>query len=229
MLLIVTTSIMIISLCILLHYSQHFRCQSCNANHHRQFNTNRLKNMFTSDARSSSITRASIKTPLAEALTFRFHWCCTTNADEEFDFFPLSFLLYMIYILILSCLILFKYICEETTAFNSYYHNDTSYHIYNIYITKLTFNHIFHTSSINLSSYIDWIIYILIIFAMIWESLFGYYRYYTTISSAKFCSSLTFMDVFKHFVAYSIVYTILFIIQTQIYYFLFPFIILIYL
>ena len=60
----------------------------------------------------------------------------------------------------------------------------------------------------------------------IWESLFSFYRYYTTKISSNTCQLVSTSQVLIRFVVYIVIFVILFSFQMQIYYWIFPIIIL---
>lgn len=134
---------------------------------------------------------------------------------------------------ILSGLIIFKYVYEEIITFESYYkyHHDEGY-MNNI---SMFDGHSFddpdvfiQNTHIIISSYLDFFIYCMIPFIAIWESLFSFYRYYTTLSSSKYFYSLSLRAVFKPFSVNIVIFLILFVVQTQFYYWLFPIVFLYY-
>ena len=154
----------------------------------------------------------------------RFNWCCGIRNDEQFDFFPIAFLLYMIFMFIICAIITFKYIYDEEITIYEYNHHDETY----MSSLPLISPDITHRSRYQLSSYLDWIIYCFILISILWEALFSFYRYHTTIISARYFYAAGWFDVMKHFFAYSCILLILFICQTQFYYWSFPLVFLFY-
>ena len=95
----------------------------------------------------------------------------------------------MIFIVIISGLIIFKYVYEETIFLTQYYHHDDNFMDYIILFKHNLFSEsdkFYHLTRLNILSYLDFTIYGLIAVAMIWEMIFSYYRYYSTIVSAKY-------------------------------------------
>eukprot|EP01083_Nonionella_stella_P025326 69740_1 len=129
-------------------------------------------------------------------------------------FFPVLFALYMLLMLILSSFITLKYILNDAFI-------DTH--------PSLPFTHWRTLTSIRMSTsyiYIDYAVYALMILAMISESFFHFYRYYTIKSTAFYFYSPTVIDVLKPFSLYMSIIIIFFLLQTQLYYYLFPIVVL---
>eukprot|EP01084_Bolivina_argentea_P158846 276692_1 len=125
--------------------------------------------------------------------------CCCIVAgvnDKEFTFFPMSFLLYVIFIILL-CLI-------------SISHNIMEYIHYNQTNMALLFNY-FLTYAMLITS--------------LWEDLLAFFRYYTTAKTMNTLHTISTKAVFKMFSIYIAIFTSLFIIQIHFYYWIFPIII----
>ena len=56
----------------------------------------------------------------------------------------------------------------------------------------------------------------------IWESLFSYYRYYTTKISSNSCQLVSTSQVLFRFLIYIVIFVTLYTIQMQLYYWIFP-------
>ncbi len=139
----------------------------------------------------------------------RVNCICITKDNVDFDFFPICFLCYIFFMVSVSVLIILKLVFVDEETYTFYIPN-----IHNQTFKKVT--------KIGLSSRIDWCIYFLTLFAMIWESLFSFYRYYTTMISYKHFYSPTLIQIMQPFSIYTIIFILLFLIQTQIYYYIFP-------
>eukprot|EP01083_Nonionella_stella_P182304 655610_1 len=151
--------------------------------------------------------------------------CLSAKSDQAFGFFPIAFLLYMLLITVTSVLIICRYSVHERLTFTlSIYGN-------NLYPFTPSANTFTQTTSLHMThSYLDWSIYCLILLSMLWESLFSFYRFYSTKMLIQcLYDALTFTVVLKRFTVYAALSIVLFVIQTQLYYYLFPVLILSYL
>eukprot|EP01083_Nonionella_stella_P090607 253107_1 len=122
--------------------------------------------------------------------------CCGIILRAHFDFFPISFLLYMIMVVIASVLVIVKFMNHNSNP-----------------STRL--------SEICFASGIDLYLYCLIILLSLWDSLFSFYRYYTTRALAIYLHSIKICSVLKAFSFYIIVFIVLFMLQTRLYYYIF--------
>eukprot|EP01083_Nonionella_stella_P249170 861883_1 len=149
--------------------------------------------------------------------------CCHTKhypqRRQNVSFFPVSFALYMALILILTSLTILKYTLDETRIVY------ISFHPLLQFTNKFSHIHWRAFTSVQMSisyRYIDYAIYALMIVAMIWESFFYFYRYYTTKITTFYLHSPTLIEVLKPFSFYCTIIVSLFVLQTQLYYYLFP-------
>eukprot|EP01083_Nonionella_stella_P165984 553645_1 len=125
-------------------------------------------------------------------------FCCVTISSvdgEEFDFFPISFFLYLSLLILTHILILLVCLFNRT---------------------------LFKSHPINFMHYP--LIYIMLILS-IWVSLFSFYRYYTTLVSIVHLTSVSTRDLFQRFSLYAAVFAVLFVIQIHVLYWLFPLVI----
>lgn len=172
---------------------------------------------------------------------------CIIPVDEEnFDFFPVSFVSYLIFIIIITGFILYKLL--EIEVYNNHYSSYTELDCINNMISTLISKYKTTESflTFNLSHYnvkyenimdynkddmfkshvIDWIIMYCMIILSLWDSLFSFYRYYTTMYCAKKFILLSTKTIIKYFSIYAIPYCIIYLLQIHIYYFLWPVLIL---
>ena len=68
----------------------------------------------------------------------------------------------------------------------------------------------------------DWMICYFIMILSIWESLFNFYRFYTTMHAAKYFYTIETKQVFKRYCIYAGVYCALFLLNIHCYYWLWP-------
>lgn len=132
---------------------------------------------------------------------------------------------------IISGLILFKYIYEESIILTQFHHyNDDFMDYIDLFKDNLFSNtdKFYHLTRLQILSYLDFIIYGLITIAMVWEMLFSYYRYYSTIVSAKYFYQINLSKVLKSFSIHIMIFVTLLIIQTQFYFWSLPIVILYY-
>ena len=88
------------------------------------------------------------------------------------------------------------------------------------------YHSLFQNSNMSLHTNMDYIIVYMILIISVWDSLFSWYRYYSTLFiSVKFYHAPT-QRVVKLFIVYGIPYCALFIAQIHFYYWLFPFVVL---
>lgn len=155
-------------------------------------------------------------------------YCLRPKDDEEFDFFPGSFLWYQLFIIVLISLILIKFI-----SISSMYNLSESV---SMGMIKFHSNYsIFDNSSFYNNSnngeypitFIDWVIIYGIFILNNWESLFAFYRYYSTRQTMTSLELVERKTIFKLFICrYSFTFGLLYTLQIHLYYWLFPLIIL---
>ena len=195
-----------------------------NGNHHRP-TTTEIENVMISEEffKTQSINCQS---------------CIVPVDDENFDFFPVSFVSYLIFIVIITGFILYKLFEIEVNNnhYTSYSEWDCIKNMISALISKYKTNESF--LKLNLSHFgikydydkddmfkshlIDWIIMYCMIILSLWDSLFSFYRYYTTMYCAKKFVLLSTKTIIKYFSIYAIPYCIIYLLQIHIYYFLFP-------
>eukprot|EP01084_Bolivina_argentea_P283552 485665_1 len=198
----VPISIIIYIICLMLHGGQHFTFRCCirsknYINHSNQ--KNGISKRHSLRVHSDNIMR-QIKRNESICRS------CMVGIEDNFDFFPMSFLLYILFIIILSIIILFKYIISN---------NIISYNI--------------STNNHNYISIIDWLIVHSLIFLSIWESLFNFHRFYTTYFASKKMTLLSSKEIIFKFSIFVIPYVALFLLQIHLWYYFNIFVILLYL
>ena len=203
--LIIISLVVFLSTCVL-HYRTHFRLRCCIRSKHpfgsqkdiTPRNSLRVhqKNLMRQLKQKESICR-----------------CCLVATEESFDFFPISFLYYNIYIIVLTILILCKYTNKDMN-------NDVSIFNHNDNILKVNINN--H----NYNQLIDWIIVYSLIILSIWECLFNFYRFYSTYFASRKIIILDPRQIMLKFtIFFGIPFLAIFIIQIHVYYYLYPIII----
>eukprot|EP01084_Bolivina_argentea_P238807 401243_1 len=128
--------------------------------------------------------------------------CCSNSSnnqptDTKFNFFPMSFLLYVSFNLLLS-----------------------------IFIVIVTFPNNIYTDQLNILPHqiLDISIFIFmygIMILSIWLDFFAYYRYYTTFKTTKHLMTASTISVLKNYTIYVLIFCSLFIIQLHFYHLLF--------
>eukprot|EP01084_Bolivina_argentea_P031305 57932_1 len=196
MLLFTATSLIIIIIESLVHYAQHFTCGCC-----------------------------------VKKRSKRSKYCCIIpiNDEEEYDFFPVSFLFYLIFMAFLCSLIIVKiflmYKSWEDRLFQlSYIINYDTNILSNIYKNKYQFNKL-HQLDIPKGNLIVYMIDLCIIYGTMilsmLESLFLFYKYYSTVKSAQTLCLVQTQTVLKTYSLYAIPFILMFILQISVYYWLF--------
>lgn len=162
--------------------------------------------------------------------------------NNEFEFFPMSFLLYIMFITVLSLVIFYNYhtlphvpsiISVEYWAVKSlpsmfaYTTTCMASHLSFTNMQRIIHSKFIYDSSSSGSTILDIIIFYGICVVLTWESLFHYHRYYTTLYSVRKMEILFFKQVFiKFFLIYFLFFLCLFSLQLFMQYFLFPILIL---
>lgn len=207
--------LLIISLCIflstlLMHCHTHFRLRCCI----------RSKSPFGSS--KDVTTRESLRIHQKNLMRQinnkeSICRCCLAGVDNNFDFFPVAFLLYNIYVIFVTILIVCKYLYDD----NDNNKESMFGHTGNILVAN-TNNH-------NYNKLINWIIVYSLIILSIWECLFNFYRFYSTyFASRKIIILNPQQIIFKFTLFFAIPFFAIFVIQIHYYYYLYPIIIFVY-
>eukprot|EP01084_Bolivina_argentea_P052268 96006_1 len=222
MLLSVIIALIILSTSLLLHYFQHFKILCCKRKSQRRKSHDTI----------STGSRLSITGELNK------YDCVTmvTRDDEEFDFFPAAFFYYLTFQILLCLLIITLDIITYSNTYNKL-HSDllftytipTLHHINNVKNSLFTYHHKVQVSNFNQVNEYQLIIniseYILcysVMLLLLWESLFSFYKYYTTLFVVLHCKIASTKAVTMRFMIYVIIFSICFNLQIHFYYYLWP-------
>eukprot|EP01084_Bolivina_argentea_P275795 470440_1 len=211
-------AIIFLAFCSLVHFGSHFTFRKCLKTRKSNYSSRRILPNKTTKMKHNNNSNNNSNEIILEHMYSR---CicqkgqnCIIPVDEEnFDFFPVSFVSYILFIIIITSLILYKlYTTNNNEPFR-----------HNI--------HKFNASNISLMAHnkydiIDWILTYSMIILSIWDSLFSFYRYYTTMYCAVNFSLVSIKTTIKYFSVYAIPYFIIYILQIHIYYYLYPILIL---
>eukprot|EP01084_Bolivina_argentea_P011840 22166_1 len=199
MLVFVIIALLILILTLSLHFCQHFQCicKCCTGktkSHHERTNAQLSVRNIEQQIQMNLLRRTNHT---------NMKCCYSIEPLEEFDFFPMSFLWYITFVIILCLLtiiteVLKYFIYSEATRFIN---------VSFIEIRKMNTIHI-----------LDYIIIYGILILCLWASLFSFYRYLSTLNSATKLQSLSTKKLFKKFTIYAIIFCIIFIIQIHLYY-----------
>eukprot|EP01084_Bolivina_argentea_P275355 469575_1 len=203
MLLLVLIATIFITFTFLLHCTHHFECkyESCNPTtpHHI----------------SSDISNQKICCFRMQAIN-----------DQQFDFFPISFLIYVVFMLFLCTLI----ILSEILIYTNEHTNESIYDLlftYTFQSYHITKHPLFQLHNINIyNKSITIIILNLFLICSVlilatWESLFSWYRYYTTMIITKSFRKIPNKFVIKQFLYYAIPFTLIFIANITLSFYIF--------
>ena len=153
--------------------------------------------------------------------------CLIPRENEDFDFFPAAFLFYSIFLMLLSILVTTVQILDITTngqtltaaTLFSFRSNHQSLLLHEVEINSAK------DLSITLCITDYALIYGVMVLAL-WQSLFSFYRYYTTMRSLVSMDRTPTSRVLLLFSIYALTFTLLFLSMIHIYYFLFPVVVL---
>eukprot|EP01083_Nonionella_stella_P115992 344329_1 len=139
---------------------------------------------------------------------FHCDWCTSIYSvdDDEFDFFPMSFLLYLTLLVMINILLIVIATVDNTLLEMKPYpiQADHTLHIW------------------------DYIFFYLILLLSAWVSLFSFYRYYTTLISMVYLETASTRKLFKLFSIFAALLVVLYVIQIHVYYWLFPLVIIVF-
>ena len=196
MLLLAISAFIILMGCLWIHYHQHFQFSFTN-------------NRFDENGPFSPSNATSRPRSFAVATSPRMNLhqnCCGLwpKENEEFDFFPASFLFYIMFLMLLCILtvvvqILYIVIDDEVNLSNLLFASPVqSHHMHSLNelhrIRVRTAEDIYITVIV-----LDYILIYGIMLLALWESLFSFYRYYTTMRTLKSLevpSALTVLPIF---------------------------------
>ena len=199
--------------------------------HHRTVSSFYENNRWSMAALRSSVHSESNK------LVKRTWQCCLYAVEEDFDFFPVSFLFYLIFILFIVLLVIIRFMILNTINGHDiqylihehhHHHQSGGYELLHLLAHNLSSMHASkaHTFEMNehLNYYgsMDWILAYCIMILSVWESLFNFYRFYTTMYAAKYFYTLETKQVLQKYAVYASIYCLIFLICIHAYYWLFP-------
>eukprot|EP01084_Bolivina_argentea_P110461 197235_1 len=221
MLLFVVISLAIVIPTIILHYSQHFTLNSsCKR-------SSRPSKIYLDDVLPITVDKTCESKRLSEFLQSSNHeakygcccFCSLIPVDEDFNFFPITFLYYTIYLLLICILI----IVYEFINYNETHNSFSIDLVYQFSIKSYHKHSIFELNTDSLSIYIcDFIIIYGFLILQQWHLLFSFWRYYTTFVSTTQFQITTTRSILLKFSVFIITFSMLFIAQIHIYYYLFP-------
>eukprot|EP01084_Bolivina_argentea_P027095 50374_1 len=144
---------------------------------------------------------------------------------ESFNFFPLSFTIYIMFLISLCILIIINEAIQNSV--------NSSQILYQFSIKSYHENSMNSINSLNLNNNTNLVIYIIdyillygVMITLIWQSLFNFFRYYTTLKTATNLEVISTNTVLKLFILYAIPFSVIYLLQIHVYYFIFPFVIL---
>ena len=175
-------SLLIFSCTLILHYGSHFRLRCC-IRSKLPFGTQQQN---LSKRNSLRIHSNNLMRQIKQKENICR--CCLIGVEHEtWDFFPLSFFFYNIYVILLSILILSKYTIISSMQSN--------HQLFNVSFLNYHANDNNKYNNHNYPSIIDWIIVYSLILLSIWESLFNFYRFYSTCFASSLCQSVQFLFI----------------------------------
>eukprot|EP01084_Bolivina_argentea_P131355 231868_1 len=216
MIALLTVAVILLISCKILHFTQHFRLQSCWMSS-VSINMNRTPSTSTSSTKISTITHHKQRP---------CRCICVAIDDEEYDFFPMAFLLYLVSLIIISVIITIRLILinfSDNFDFTGLKHRNMNHsQTHSIHISQ------YSGSTQLICLYIDWILIYGVMFLSLFESLLSFYRYYTTLVTTKYLRLLTTMDILKKFSYFAVLFIIFYILTIHCYFYLFPLVIILY-
>eukprot|EP01084_Bolivina_argentea_P138408 243669_1 len=224
----VVISIIVLVSILLLHYLRHFkfRVRCINPESTRTFSAADVDSSGSEDTsgwtggfmrrKSSTKPRTSTVTDFfKDAKSYRCMF--TSSSDQEFDFFPITFVFYLSFLIIVCIIIVIRCI-----ILNTYIELHMPYAIPTMDLSFPSNN------TIHMTHITDWILVYCIPIISLWESLFSFYRFYLTYSTSKSLTAQpTMLRVFLIFSMYMITYSAFYVAFIHYNYWFFPFIILI--
>jgi len=199
-------SLIVLFSCLLHHARQHFMCSCCadinkKRRRRRAFNNTSSHNEFEFILFALCADKTCPKCKLFQA------------NDDNFDFFPISFLWYLVYTLVLTLTIL----CHCFYRYEAYGNQPRSFsdsHPSSSFV---------HTSTIYVEfDHVDFLTLYATLILSLWDALFAFYRFYTTYVISTRFEEASAANLVIYFLAYAIPYSVLFIITIHVYYWLFP-------
>eukprot|EP01083_Nonionella_stella_P071074 190656_1 len=183
-----------------LHLYQHFKCQSC----------------------------CIPTTPK----TLRGRCFCTSSDGEKFDFFPMAFLVYLLLWMFVCAILLIRMFLTKDN--HSWLDSLSQFDMPSINaIISIQINpylNLPHTSTTSRIIFVmDCIMLYLIMIMSLIESLFNFYRFYTTLLTSKYLKLTTLSDVIKRYTIYILIFATLYGVTVHLYFWILPLVILLHL
>ena len=148
------------------------------------------------------------------------------------SFFPLSFLFYILFLLFLALL---AFAVQTTVLLSNHQwtvsslflpfplHSDHQHSVFELHGINLDP----HAHRISFSLFIaDYILIYGVMVLSLWDSLFSFYRHFTTMRTLRALEVPTTSKVLRLFSIYAVIFTLLFLSTVHLYYFLFPVVVL---
>eukprot|EP01083_Nonionella_stella_P112224 329880_1 len=214
---IMCVSLLCILLSLVLHFRQHFKCQSCCPSTSGKMVVSSRSSSLR--PRSSSLAQMAINVKES-----RLQCLCGTHDGDDFDFFPMAFFLYLILIIFICLLLSARFVMMYM---NDAWHESVVRIIYPSIDDLTTISFESNDNEQLLMMFIDYAVIYLTMVMSLMESLFNFYRFYTTLMTTKKLILVTTQDVIKHYLIYSLIFAVLYVVVIHIYFWLFPILILV--
>eukprot|EP01083_Nonionella_stella_P043879 118398_1 len=205
-------SIICLFSCIILHFHQHFRPRSCMRIRRRLVQqTSNLADINLLNLKDTLTTTFAESQCIPQS-------CIIPAGEQQFSFFPVAFIAYLMLIIALSVFVLCDF--DETDCIDDiiqsvlYKWSDAQT------FTSLNINH-YHMKFITDIS-IQWIMIYSMLIISLSDSLFSFWRYYTTMYCATYFYNLSAKMVLTQFSFYAVPFCIVYALQIHVYYALFP-------
>mmetsp|Transcript_56027 Transcript_56027/g.93368 ORF Transcript_56027/g.93368 Transcript_56027/m.93368 type:complete len:926 (-) Transcript_56027:42-2819(-) len=212
----VVSAILFLSACLTLHFRQHFRFQSC-------FKPKRSRS--GSHGVMPILRRTFTPTLDIHHTRSRCQSLIVPVDDEEFDFFPVSFVSYLIFLVFVCALILYQAFHSPYSElvhlrymFNDVTRNFTGWSAF----WSVNSMHHYDTRYQSGNNALDWILMYAVVMLSMWDSLFSFYRYFTTLYSSTKFETLSLSGVVRYYCVYAMPFLALYLCQIHVYYLLFP-------
>ena len=211
---IAVVTLIILSLILCLHYTQHFKLAiKCLAR----------PMIYPSGARNSALQRQIDRLSRVKAISTKLNLCTSPHIQtscsgacckflsidgEDFDFFPKSFLYYVIFVMLLTMLIIVSEIlsCSDKKTHRLSY---DSYALSQLHHMQTAQN-------------FDYVLIYGFMVLCVWQSLFSFYRYYSTLYGTQKLESFSMRKLFQIFRIYAIIFCAVYVITIHVYYYLLP-------
>jgi len=238
---------LIVLLCGLLHSIQHYRCRCClksrfqssivpkrssvttqrsSMNKRSSFT---IKRQSVTTQRSSTSFRDSLQ--LAMPLFYgqrRQCQCPCFGVERDFDFFPAAFSLFIAFLLSVLSLIAIRPFIEQSTLSPGFptdgaTDSDIDHEVLWSELRRhWTSAHWTTRSQFAAHSVLDWVLLHSVLPLAAWESLFNFYRCFTTMYSAKHFCSVSTSTIFSRFAIYALSFGAVFLLNVHCFFWLFP-------